>query len=130
MSARRALVTGSVRGLGLAMARGLAQARAEVVLNGRDEAALAYATNQLRDEGLDARHQAFDVTDRGATRAALDAIGPLDVASEWIAIVCSAEDPNQNRYTHSHIMTLSSTSRPQTRPYRLTVSVRVPSKRA
>ena len=29
------------------------------------------------------------------------------LASEWIAIVGSAEDPHQTRFTHSHVVTLS-----------------------
>ena len=40
LSGRSALVTGSVRGLGLEMARGLASEGARVVLNGRDPVAL------------------------------------------------------------------------------------------
>ena len=36
LTGRTALVTGSVRGLGLEMARGLGRAGARVVLNGRD----------------------------------------------------------------------------------------------
>jgi len=41
LTGRTALVTGSVRGLGLEMARGLATAGARVVLNGRDAEVLA-----------------------------------------------------------------------------------------
>ena len=37
---QRALITGSSQGIGLALARGLAQAGAQVVLNGRDAARL------------------------------------------------------------------------------------------
>ena len=40
LTGRRALVTGSSQGIGMALARGLAAAGAEVVLNGRDEARL------------------------------------------------------------------------------------------
>ncbi|HZB90295.1 MAG TPA: SDR family NAD(P)-dependent oxidoreductase, partial [Stellaceae bacterium] len=40
LEGRLALVTGAARGLGLAMARSLAQAGADVLLNGRDEARL------------------------------------------------------------------------------------------
>lgn len=79
LSGRRALVTGSVRGLGLAMARGLARAGADVVLNGRDPATLAETVRELRDEGLRARSAAFDVTDPAATAAALDAVGPVEI---------------------------------------------------
>ncbi|TIV87521.1 MAG: SDR family NAD(P)-dependent oxidoreductase, partial [Mesorhizobium sp.] len=40
LAGRTALVTGSVRGLGLEMARGLAEAGARVILNGREPATL------------------------------------------------------------------------------------------
>jgi gluconate 5-dehydrogenase len=66
LAGRRALVTGSVRGLGLEMARGLAGAGAEVIVNGRDPAALGLAAAHLRDEGLRVTAAAFDVTDRDA----------------------------------------------------------------
>ena len=48
LDGRLALVTGSSAGLGLAIARGLAQAGARVVLNGRDAARLAQAEAQLK----------------------------------------------------------------------------------
>ena len=38
LTGRRALVTGSSAGIGLELARGLAQHGAAVILNGRDEA--------------------------------------------------------------------------------------------
>ena len=41
-----ALITGSSRGLGLAIARGLGEAGAEIVLNGRDETKLSQAASQ------------------------------------------------------------------------------------
>ncbi len=37
LTGRRALITGSSQGIGLALAKGLADAGASVVLNGRDE---------------------------------------------------------------------------------------------
>ncbi|MBD1553975.1 glucose 1-dehydrogenase [Pseudomonas sp. C2L11] len=78
-----ALVTGSSAGIGLAIARGLAQAGARVVLNGRRADALAGAVDTLRSEGLDAHGQAFDVTSPAAVKAAVEAIeanlGPLQV---------------------------------------------------
>jgi gluconate 5-dehydrogenase len=43
LSGRLALITGSSQGIGLALARGLAQAGARVVLNGRDGAKLESA---------------------------------------------------------------------------------------
>ena len=50
LTGRRALVTGSSQGLGLAMARGLGQAGAAVVLNGRDQGKLERAVAGLRVE--------------------------------------------------------------------------------
>lgn len=83
LDGRLALVTGSSAGIGLALARGLAQAGARVVLNGRDAGRLAAAARQLQGEGLAAVAHGFDVTDRAAVDAAVDAIestiGPLDI---------------------------------------------------
>jgi gluconate 5-dehydrogenase len=41
LTGRTALITGSSQGIGLVLARGLAQAGASVVLNGRDEQKLS-----------------------------------------------------------------------------------------
>lgn len=68
LSGKRALVTGSSQGIGLALAKGLAAAGAAVVLNGRDAGKLAEA--QARIAGAEAL--AFDVTDHAAVRAAID----------------------------------------------------------
>jgi gluconate 5-dehydrogenase len=61
LDGRLALVTGSSAGIGLALARGLAQAGARVVLNGRDAQRLAQARDALRAEGLAAEASGFDV---------------------------------------------------------------------
>lgn len=79
LTGRTALVTGSARGLGLAMARGLGRAGARVVLNGRDPDTLAEVAAGLRDDGIDARPAAFDVTDIDRALAAVAELGPLDV---------------------------------------------------
>ncbi|WP_081163118.1 SDR family oxidoreductase [Ensifer aridi] len=68
LAGRRALVTGSSQGIGFALARGLAEAGAEVVLNGRDEAKLEAAAEKLGG----VHTLAFDVTDHAATRSAVD----------------------------------------------------------
>lgn len=79
LSGRSALVTGSVRGLGLEMARGLARQGARVVLNGRDPAALGDAVTRLSAEGLDVTAAAFDVTNGDAARDAVEALGLIDI---------------------------------------------------
>ena len=63
---RLALVTGAGRGLGAAMARGMAAAGAEVILADLDATAVAAEAETLRAEGLRARGIALDVTDRAA----------------------------------------------------------------
>ncbi len=80
---RVALVTGSSTGIGLALARGLAQAGATVVLNGRDASRLANAAEALRSEGLSVHQRAFDVCDADAVSTAVAdieaTIGPIHV---------------------------------------------------
>lgn len=79
LTGRRALVTGSSQGIGLALAKGLVEAGASVVLNGRDETKLAEAAQQIPG----ASTLAFDVTDHAAARAAIDAFeaetGAIDI---------------------------------------------------
>ncbi|HEX4982541.1 MAG TPA: SDR family oxidoreductase [Ilumatobacteraceae bacterium] len=83
LTGRIALVTGSSKGIGLALARALARAGASVVLNARGEPALAVAALTLGAEGHDVHHRAFDVCDPTAVGVAVesieDEIGPIDV---------------------------------------------------
>ena len=83
LSGKVALVTGAHRGLGFAIAQGLARAGAAVVLNGRDRETLAAAAQSLAAQGLTAGTALFDVTDRAAVRHAVAAIerehGSLDI---------------------------------------------------
>ncbi|MFP5020316.1 SDR family oxidoreductase [Pseudonocardia phyllosphaerae] len=79
LDGRTALVTGSVRGLGLAMARGLATAGARVLVNGRDPGTVDDAVGHLREDGLDAHAASFDVTDVDAATTAMAAGPPVDV---------------------------------------------------
>lgn len=72
---KRALVTGSTSGIGLAIARALAGAGAEVVLNGLgDPDAIA----ALCDE-LGATHQPANLMDASAIASMMDAVGPIDI---------------------------------------------------
>jgi gluconate 5-dehydrogenase len=78
LTGRTALVTGSSRGLGRAMAEGLAEAGAAIVLNGADAGRLADAATAMRAAGHVVHEARFDVTDEAAVVAAfakLDADG-------------------------------------------------------
>lgn len=83
LTGRIALVTGSATGIGFALARGLAQAGAHVVLNGRNKEKLAWATQQLQQQGLHISSAAFDAANGEAVSAAIDKIeteiGAIDI---------------------------------------------------
>ncbi|WP_408903716.1 SDR family oxidoreductase [Neokomagataea anthophila] len=83
LSGKRALITGASRGIGLTLARGLAEAGAEVVLNGRNAAALDVAQAELEKDGLQVKTAVFDVTDQAEVQAGItqveSTLGPLDI---------------------------------------------------
>jgi gluconate 5-dehydrogenase len=81
LSDKRVLITGSSQGIGFALAQGLVEAGAKVVLNGRDEGKLATALEAF--PGGSAELLAFDVTNHDAVRKGVDQFeaerGPIDV---------------------------------------------------
>ena len=83
LTGKRALITGSSQGIGFALARGLAGAGSEIVLNGRDQSKLNTAAEILQGDGAKVHHLTFDVTDHKAVRAAVDGfeakIGSIDI---------------------------------------------------
>jgi gluconate 5-dehydrogenase len=83
LTGRVALVTGAARGLGNAIAAGLARAGATVVLNGRDAASLVRAAEKIHADGGRTALAVFDVTDAEAVRAGIADIeakqGALDI---------------------------------------------------
>ena len=85
LAGRVALVTGSSRGIGAAIADGLARSGAAVILNGRDEARLDDALESARRRIPSASWSAcpFDVTDEAAIENAVayceSATGPIDI---------------------------------------------------
>jgi gluconate 5-dehydrogenase len=84
LTGRAALVTGSSKGLGKAMARGFAEAGANVVISSRHEDELKKAQAEIRD-GLDVKVSYFvaDMTDRQEVKLladkALAEMGRIDI---------------------------------------------------
>jgi len=92
-----ALITGSGSGLGFAIARGMGQAGATLVLNGRNREKLDKAVDTLRDEGFKAHGVPFDVTqkdeiEKGVARIE-DSIGPIKVLFNNAGINLRAQLP-------------------------------------
>ncbi|MET0863274.1 MAG: SDR family oxidoreductase [Nakamurella sp.] len=85
LSGRTAVITGSSRGIGLAIAAGLAGAGARIVLNGINSDRLETTRAQLADKfGPELVHaRVFDVTDPDQVSAGIDSIetgvGPIDI---------------------------------------------------
>jgi gluconate 5-dehydrogenase len=79
LTGRRALVTGASQGIGYALAQGLAEAGAQVVINGRDAVRAEAAAATIPG----AEVLVFDVTDHKAARMAVDGIEaagkPIDI---------------------------------------------------
>ncbi len=71
LSGRTAVVTGSTRGLGLAIARTLGEAGAVIGINGRDPLTTIGACRELGEAGIEAQDLVFDVSD---TDAALEKV--------------------------------------------------------
>ena len=83
LSGKRALITGSSKGIGYALARGLSGAGADIVINGRDAARLDEAAAALRKTGASVTTAVFDVTDPHAVRAGVAKVeaetGAIDI---------------------------------------------------
>jgi gluconate 5-dehydrogenase len=83
LGGKRALITGSSLGIGYALAQGLAEHGAEVVMNARNAQRLEESATVLRTKGYQVHTQAFDVTDGGAVAEGVaqieDQVGPIDI---------------------------------------------------
>jgi gluconate 5-dehydrogenase len=84
LAGKRALVTGSSRGIGFGIAGALAGAGAEVILNGRDQEALGHAASRIAEAGhRSVKALAFDVTSEESVEDAIayaeNEIGPIDI---------------------------------------------------
>ena len=83
LTGKRVLITGSSQGIGLTLARGLGEAGATVVVNGRDREKLTAAAQELNNSGIAAEELPFDVTDHAqvvkSIASATSKLGDIDV---------------------------------------------------
>jgi gluconate 5-dehydrogenase len=80
LKGRTALVTGSSRGLGRAMAEGLAAAGAAIVLNGSDPKRLSTTSSEMKAAGYTTLEACFDVTNEAAVVATFQRLDEAGVA--------------------------------------------------
>ncbi|MTI15660.1 glucose 1-dehydrogenase [Rhodobacteraceae bacterium RKSG542] len=83
LTGKRALVTGSARGIGFSLAKGLAEHGAEVIINATTQQGAEAAAQALVAEGFKAKALAFNVTDEAEVVAAIakieEEIGQIDI---------------------------------------------------
>lgn len=94
---RIALITGANKGIGLEIARQLAQAGVFVIIGARDPARGEAAVDALASQGLKAQSVAIDLTDRRTIAAAAETIGTehgkLDILVNNAGIVDAEDGP-------------------------------------
>lgn len=83
LTGKRALITGGTHGLGMAMAKGLAQAGAELIINGHSPEKLEAALKEYKADGFKATGFLFDVTNDAQVKENIDEIeseiGSIDI---------------------------------------------------
>ena len=80
LTGKTALITGSARGIGLAMAEGLAAAGAHVIVNSRQRDSVDAVVAQLKAKGLQVSGAAFDVAQEDQVLSAFDGFDKAGVA--------------------------------------------------
>ncbi|HEY8935927.1 MAG TPA: gluconate 5-dehydrogenase [Cyclobacteriaceae bacterium] len=83
LSGKRALITGGTHGLGMAMAKGLGEAGAQIIINDVLQEKLTGAIQEYKQAGFDVKGYRFDVTNDEAVGQAIQTIekevGPIDI---------------------------------------------------
>jgi len=83
LTGKRALITGGTHGLGMSMAKGLAAAGAELIINGHSPDKMEAALSEYNKAGLKAKGYLFDVTNDEQVKQSIDKIekeaGPIDI---------------------------------------------------
>lgn len=83
LTGKRALITGGVHGLGMAMAKGLGHAGAELIVNNYSPNMLEVAKKEYESEGLKVHTYVFDVTNDKEVEKYIviieKEVGPIDI---------------------------------------------------
>ncbi len=79
LAGKTALVAGASRGIGLAIAQGVARAGARTILASRSLTSLAEAARNLRGEGFQAEALELDIASRDSRERAVEALPPVDI---------------------------------------------------
>ncbi len=74
LQGQTAIITGGARGIGAAVAKGMAQSGAHIALFDRDADAVQLLANQLSEQGFTAHGYTVDVTDEHSVEAAMQAV--------------------------------------------------------
>lgn len=90
LSGKRVLITGGTHGLGMAMAVGLGNAGAQLIINGHSPERLATALKEYASKGLKAEGHLFDVTNEAQVKesiAKIESQGAIDILINNAAII-------------------------------------------
>lgn len=91
LTGKRALITGGTHGLGMAMAKGLGQAGATLIINGHTKDKMDEALAEYTSAGLKASGYLFDVTNEDAVAQAIEKIekevGAIDIVINNAGII-------------------------------------------
>ncbi|HEY5824341.1 MAG TPA: SDR family NAD(P)-dependent oxidoreductase, partial [Cyclobacteriaceae bacterium] len=83
LKGKRALITGGTHGLGMSMAKGLALAGADLIINGHSPDKMQKAIDHYRSSGYTVHGYLFDVTNDKDVKESIDRIekevGPIDI---------------------------------------------------
>ena len=98
LKGKRALITGGTQGIGAAIAKGLGEAGAKLIINARSQEKLDKSISKLHETGIEARGALFDITKADNVKEAVaymeDNIGPIDILVNNAGIIkrAPAED--------------------------------------
>nr|WP_319389996.1 glucose 1-dehydrogenase [uncultured Cohaesibacter sp.] len=94
LAGRKAIVTGASRGIGQALAVGLAEAGADLVITARQQASLKETADRIAATGRSVQCIACDQRDVEQIRETIGAIGPVDILvnNAGVEDVCPAKD--------------------------------------